>query len=122
MSKYHNVKVRTLDGVIHDSRREATRWNQLRLLEKGGYITNIRRQVRFVLIPAQYEASTVGRRGGIKRGKLLERECAYVADFVYTDLKTNEIVVEDTKGYRTKDYIIKRKLMLQVHNIKVKEV
>ena len=56
----------------------------------------------------------------MKKGKLLERECAYIADFVYTE--NGKIVVEDTKGLRTKDYIIKRKLMLYVHNIRVREV
>ena len=55
-------------------------------------------------------------------GKVVERECAYVADFVYHDAHTGELVVEDTKGVRTKDYVIKRKLMLSIYNIRIKEI
>jgi hypothetical protein len=75
--------------------------------------------VKFILIPAQYEPDTIGARGGVKRGKLLEREVSYVADFVYT--QDGKTIVEDTKGFKTKDYIIKRKLMLYVHGIRIKE-
>jgi hypothetical protein len=57
-----------------------------------------------------------------KEGKLLERKVVYVADFVYNDQRTCERVVEDTKGVKTKDYIIKRKLMLYIHHIKIKEI
>ena len=56
----------------------------------------------------------------MRRGKLLEREVSYVADFVYTE--NGKRIVEDTKGFKTKDYIIKRKLMLHVHGIRIKEV
>jgi hypothetical protein len=49
-----------------------------------------------------------------------ERRCVYVADFVYTE--DGKKVVEDTKGMRTKEYVIKRKLMLYIHHIKIKEV
>lgn len=55
-------------------------------------------------------------------GKVVERECSYIADFKYQDARTGEIVVEDTKGFKTKDYIIKRKLMLSVYQIKIKEI
>ena len=119
MSKYNNRKVRR-DGLTFDSKKEHKRYNELLLLEQAGEIKNIRRQVKFVLIPTQREPSQIGTRGGVKKGKLLERECAYIADFVYTE--NGKIVVEDTKGLRTKDYIIKRKLMLYVHNIRVREV
>ncbi len=71
-----------------------------------------------MLIPTQREPNIIGTRGGVKKGKLLERECSYIADFVY--IKNGKIVVEDTKGVRTKEYIIKRKLMLYVHNIRVR--
>ena len=119
MSKYNNRKVRR-DGLTFDSKKEHKRYNELLLLEQSGEIKNLRRQVKFVLIPTQREPSQIGTRGGVKKGKLLERECAYIADFVYTE--NGKIVVEDTKGLRTKDYIIKRKLMLYVHNIRVREV
>lgn len=125
------------DGMTFDSRKEYLRWCELSLLAKVGKITNLQRQVKFVLIPAQYEPDTIGKRGGKKRGKLIERECSYIADFVYSvPLHTNyeneeghivfadglETVVEDTKGFKTTDYIIKRKLMLHVHGIRINEI
>ena len=89
-------------------------------MQEKGEISNLQRQVKYLLIPAQREPNTIGPRGGIKKGKLLERECSYIADFVY-DMNGSK-VVEDTKGMRTTEYIIKRKLMLYVHKIKIKEV
>ena len=111
-----------MNGIEFDSKKEAKRFAELSLLETAGTISDLKRQVKYILIPAQREPDTVGARGGIKKGKVIEKECAYIADFVYTDLTLNETVVEDTKGFRTKDYIIKRKLMLHVHNIRIKEV
>lgn len=119
MTKYHSKKVE-LDGIIFDSRKEAKRYRELTLLEKAGEINDLQRQVKFVLIPTQREPDTIGKRGGTIKGKVLERECAYIADFVY--MENGERVVEDTKGYKTKEYTIKRKLMLYIHNIRVKEV
>ena len=81
------------------------------MLAKAGEITNLRRQVPYILIPAQRDNRT---------GKLLERECRYIADFVYSD--EGFTVVEDAKGMRTDVYKIKKKLMLQVHGIRVQEV
>lgn len=118
-SKYRSRKV-VKDGVTFDSQREYKRWSELVLLERAGQIRDLQRQVKFVLIPAQYEPDTVGVRGGVKRGRLLEREVSYVADFVYT--QDGKTVVEDSKGFKTKDYIIKRKLMLYHHSIQIKEV
>lgn len=120
-SKYKAHKT-IVDGIEFDSKKEAKRYTELRLLERAGAITDLKRQVRYILIPAQREPDSVGKRGGKIKGKLLERECSYVADFVYRDVETGEWVVEDTKGMRTTDYIIKRKLMLYVHGIKIKEV
>ena len=119
MSKYYSKKV-TVGGETFDSRKEYARYCELSILQRAGKIADLKRQVKFVLIPAQYEPDIVGVRGGVKRGKLIERECSYVADFVYTE--NGKQVVEDTKGFKTKDYIIKRKLMLWVHGIQVKEV
>lgn len=122
MSKYHSRKV-TVDGVTYDSMKEYRRFKELSLLERAGAIQNLKRQVKYVLIPAQREfTSEIDKKGNFKKGKLLERECAYIADFVYFDMSTCRMTVEDTKGYRTKDYIIKRKLMLWVHGIQIKEV
>jgi hypothetical protein len=127
MSKYHSRKI-TKDGVTFDSRKEYKRYCELSLLERGGAITELQRQVKFELIPAQYESFP---RYSDKTGKRLKdgRRCielavSYYADFVYIDAKTGEKIVEDTKGMptRTSDYIIKRKLMLWVHGIRIKEV
>ena len=95
------------------------------MLQRGGKIKDLQRQVKYELIPAQYETyERYGVKGDrLKDGKrLVEKSCDYVADFVYTDAETNQTVVEDTKGFRTKDYIIKRKLMLFVHKIRIKEI
>lgn len=120
MRKYGNKKA-LYGGAVYDSRKEARRAAELSLLEKAGEITDLQAQVKFVLIPSQREPDTVGKRGGIIKGKVIEKECAYYADFVYKD-KQGRRIVEDTKGFRTKDYIIKRKLMLYVHGIKIKEI
>ena len=80
----------------------------------------MRRQVKFLLIPSQFE-EVVDAKGKPKQ-KCIERPCVYVADFQYQDAHTGELTVEDTKGVRTKEYIIKRKLMLSVYNIRIKEI
>ena len=122
MRKYRNTKV-TVDGVTYDSKKEYRRFCELSLLEKAGEITDLRRQVEFELIPAQREPDTIGIRGGIKKGKLIERKVTYIADFVYTENGKN--VVEDVKSAATrkdKTYILKRKLLLYIHGIRIKEV
>lgn len=122
-SKYGAKKI-TVDGIEFDSKKEARRWQELKLLERSGQIYDLERQVKFVLIPAQREPDIIGARGGRKPGKLIERECAYIADFCYTIPGEIAItkVVEDTKGVKTPEYIIKRKLMLYIHGIRVREV
>lgn len=114
-SKYHAKKVK-IDGITFDSMKEARRWYELRLMEKSGAVEDLRRQVKYVLIPSQYEHSD---QTGRKKGKLLERECSYIADFVYT--QNGKQIVEDTKGFRTAEYKIKRKLMLYVYGIRIYE-
>lgn len=109
MSKYNSKKI-VVDGQKFDSKKEARRYQELLLLEKAGEIKNLSRQVKFVLIPSQRD----------ENGKVVERECSYKADFTYEEgIKT---VVEDVKGYRTKEYIIKRKLMLYQYGIRIREV
>ena len=120
-NKYGNRKI-AFDGQTFDSKKEMRHYTELLLLEKAGKITNLQRQVKFQLIPAQREPDTIGPKGGHKPGKLIEREVSYVADFVYTDLQTGQTVVVDTKGFRTKEYTIKRKMMLYIHGIRIKEV
>lgn len=109
--KYHNRKI-NYNGMVFDSVKELRRYKELELMVRAGAIRNLQRQVKFTLIPAQYEPDTFTKTGKPKKGKLIERACNYVADFVYVDTETDKTIVEDTKGYRTKDYIIKRKLML----------
>ena len=104
-NKYGNVRVATLDGIAHDSKKEARRWAQLNLLLKAGEIKDLRRQVKYELIPKQDG----------------ERACQYIADFVYFDCREGKEVVEDCKGKRTDVYIIKRKLMLWKYGIKILE-
>lgn len=123
-NKYYNIKTKTSDGSVFDSCKEAMRYNQLLLLLKAGEITDLKRQVEYELIPNQYETyerySKSGKR--LKDGtRVVERKVVYVADFVYKD-KSGAVIVEDTKGIRTKDYVLKRKLMLHVHGIKISEV
>lgn len=107
-NKYYSRKV-TIDGIKFDSQKEARRFRELCLLERAGQITDLQRQVKFELIPSQRI-----------EGKIVERACTYVADFVY--MENGKKVVEDTKGFKTKDYIIKRKLMLHINGIKIHEI
>ena len=121
-NKYQAIKC-TLNGIEFDSRKEARRYHELLILKRAGVIQNLKTQVRYTLIPSQYETfERYGKKGQkLKDGKrLLEKECSYVADFVYEE--DGKEIVEDTKGVKTKDYIIKRKLMLYIHGIRVKEV
>lgn len=118
MNKYHSEKI-TVDGETFDSKKEFRRWQELQLLEKAGQITDLRRQVLFELVPASREKPTIGPRGGVRPGKVIEKPVNYIADFVY--YKGGERIVEDTKGVRTADYIIKRKLMLYMHGIRISE-
>ena len=123
-NKYGSKKI-IVDGITFDSKKEARRFQELKLLEKAGEIKHLQRQVKYILIPAQREFTneiyTKGRnKGCFKKGKLLEREVAYIADFDYWE--NGKHIVEDTKGFKTKDYILKRKLMLFIHGIKIREV
>ena len=102
MSKYHSVKTKTADGITHDSRKEANRWCELLLLQRCGAISDLQRQVKFVLIPAQTETfPRYGKRGNrLADGeRIVEKECAYVADFVYTDAQGNPISFGVGKTY-----------------------
>ncbi len=110
MNKYNAKKI-SLGGQTFDSQHEFERWCELSLLQRGKAIAELQRQVKFELIPAQYED-----------GKLVERAVSYIADFTYFDKAQGKIIVEDAKGMKTKEYIIKRKLMLHVHGIRIREV
>lgn len=127
--KYGNRKT-SVDGKEFDSKKEAKRYQELRLLQWSGQIQNLQTQVKYVLIPTQREASfevykSGPNKGRRKPGKVIEHECSYVADFVY--IQDGETVVEDVKGYRDPasagyaKFVIKRKLMLERYGIRVKE-
>lgn len=107
-NKYHNNVTKTFDGNVHDSQKEATRWSELLILERAGLISDLKRQVKYELIPKQDG----------------ERAVFYVADFEY--IENGKKVVEDVKGYKEglayRVFVIKRKLMLYVYGIKVKEI
>ena len=124
-AKYGNRKI-IKDGQAFDSVKEARRWFELCLLEKAGEITDLRRQVEFPLLPSQREESTEvykrgENKGKPKPGKVIEKPVVYIADFVYKT-KEGKTVVEDTKGFKTKEYVLKRKMMLYFHKIKIREV
>jgi len=111
MSKYRNIRVGS-----NASKKEGWRAYELRTLANIKEISNLKEQVPFLLIPAQY-GMVDGKR------KCLERSTKYIADFTYNDSEGN-FIVEDTKSEATRkipSYVMKRKLMLQVHGIKIKE-
>lgn len=110
-NKYHARKWE-LDGMTFDSRKEARRWHELRFLLRAGVITDVQRQVPFELIPAQKDET----------GRVIERAVVYKADFAYRE--NGEYIVEDVKSEATKtrEYVIKRKLMLYRYGIRIREV
>lgn len=122
MRKYRNKKT-IVDGIVFDSKKEALRYGELSMLQRAGVISELELQKEYELIPAQYETfPRYGKNGQrLKDGKrCLEKPVKYKADFVYKE--NGSEVVEDTKGVKTKDYVIKRKMMLFFHNIKIREV
>lgn len=124
-NKYHAEKI-TVNGITFDSKKEARRYLELTALEQAGKIHDLRRQVKYLLIPEQREScaeryKSGPKKGQFKPGRVLERECAYYADYdYYTEDGTH--VVEDVKGMRTKEYRLKRKLLLYKYQIRISEV
>ena len=108
LSKYHARKT-VVDGITFDSKKEAKRYGELRLLQRAGAIMGLQRQVRYELIPA-FDA-----------GGKHYRPTSYVADFVYTDCKTGTEVVEDCKGYRTDVYRLKAKMFAHKYGVSIRE-
>ena len=98
MSKYHSIKARCEQNHVHDSKKEARRCNDLNLLEKAGKIKWLKQQPIFSL-----QAKFRWRGKGI-------RAITYRADFSYFDIESKMFTVEDTKGYRTELYQLKKKL------------
>ena len=113
----------------YKSVREAERARVLHLLEKAGKIKDLQEEVRFELIPAIGQATDGtlveiynGEESKKKGLRCIQRKCEYFADFAYIDTETGKYIVEDAKGWAMEDYKIKKKLMLWVHGIRVKEV
>lgn len=110
MKNKYGARRGVVAGKKFDSTAESRRFAELSRLQRLGVITDLRRQMPYELIPAQYD----------EEGKILERAVTYKADFTYE--RDGALVVEDVKGVRTKDFVIKRKLMLYVHKIKLVEI
>ena len=105
-SKYHAKKT-VVDDIAFDSRREADRYIVLKGMEEDGTIEDLRRQVRYELVPA-FDVD----------GKHY-RPVYYVADFVY--VRDGKEVVEDVKGMRTDVYKLKSKLFARRYGMSIKE-
>ena len=118
-----------VDGIQFDSIKEARRYEELKLLQRAGQITDLQLQKEFELIPAQYETfpryGKTGKR--LQDGKrCIEKSCVYKADFAY--IQNGQQIVEDVKGYRDPasaayaKFVIKRKLLLWQYGIRIKEI
>lgn len=107
MSKYRNKKVE-YKGIRFDSKKEYIRYLVLEDMQRKGEISGLQVQVPFVLVPP-FHLNNIKYKG-----------IRYIADFVYK--KDGKVIVEDTKGYRTDVYKIKRKLMAYMHKIEIKEI
>lgn len=117
--KYRNKKV-TIDGITFDSKKEGQRYQTLSTWQRCGVIKDLVLQKEFELLPSQKLKTPRKQPSG--RYQRSEQAVSYLADFCYTDIKTGRFVVEDTKGVKTADYVIKRKLMKYIHGIEVVEI
>lgn len=108
--KYNAEKV-VIDGMTFDSRREAKRWSDLKILERAGKIEHLCRQVTYNLVCGV-------KLHGAKRARPAIR---YIADFVYQD-DDGYVVIEDAKGFDTSEARLKRHLMLALRGLEVRLV
>lgn len=132
-TKLNNQSI-TIDGIEFDSKKEGHRYCELKLLQRTGQISDLELQKRYELIPAQYETVETGEyyKVGAKKGQpktkrvCIEQSVVYIADFVYQE--NGQTVVEDVKGFRDTSsatyakFVLKRKMMLWIHGIRIKEV
>lgn len=109
MNKFKAVAIDTKDGHFH-SMGEYARWEDLKLLEKAGFISGLKRQFKIELAPKRK-----------KEDGTTEHAVNYIADFHYLDNKTNEWVTEDFKGYKTKEYKVKKAWLFDKYGIEIKE-
>lgn len=109
-NKYENKKV-TVDGIKFDSQLEANRYCELKILQRAGQIKDLRRQISFELQP-----------GYKKNGRHIQ-SINYIADFVYYDVNKKKFIVEDTKGYKTEIYKLKKKILEYVYpDVEITEI
>lgn len=113
-NKYKNIKTNQ-NGIKFDSKKEARIYAEYEMLEKCGEITDLQRQVKYELIPAQYMIVD-------GKNKCIERACVYWADIVFKDGKETIVIDVKSPATRTDSYIIKRKLMLYKYGIQIKEI
>ena len=132
-TKLNNRSV-VIDGIEFDSKKEGNRYCELKLLQRAGKISELEWQKRYELIPAQYETVETGEyyKVGAKKGQsktkqvCVEQSVVYIADFVYQ--KNGQTVVEDVKGFRDPasatyaKFVLKRKMMLWIHGIRITEI
>lgn len=105
MNKYRNIKTE-VDGILFDSKKEAKRYKELKLLERAGEISSLILQPKYTF-PVKYDSG---------------RFIIYKADFQYLDKATHSQIVEDVKGMKTDVYKIKKAMMKHFHNIEVQEI
>ena len=108
INKYHNKKCKYKD-MTFDSLKEMQYYKKLELLQNFGKISELKRQVEFVLIET------------FKLDDETYRKTKYIADFTYKD-ENGKYHVVDTKGFKTKEYLLKKKLMAWKYGIKIEEV
>ena len=122
MRKYHNKKTE-VDGILFDSRKEADYYIKLKARLRTGQISNLQLQVPFELLPSIWkdELKHLKTKDKIVR-KCMQKAVNYIADFVYTDNSTGAEVVVDVKGVKTKEYRLKKKMMLALKGIEITEV
>ena len=132
-TKLNNQSV-VIDGIEFDSIKEGNRYCELKLLQRAGAISDLELQKRYELIPAQYETVETGEyyKVGAKKGQpktkkvCIEQSVCYIADFVYQE--KGQTVVEDVKGFRDPSsatyakFVLKRKMMLWLHGIRIREI
>jgi hypothetical protein len=108
--KYHNTKVK-IDGVVFDSKLEGIRYRELKLLEKQGLIKDLVLQPSYTLIPS------------FKKNSKTYRKASYKADFSYYDNELGKTIIEDTKGFKTDVYKLKKKLFeYNYPNLTIREI
>jgi hypothetical protein len=124
MRNKFNARKIEVDGIVFDSKRESRRYQQLKALEQAGEISDLELQKPFELIPNICEPDTVGARGGVKKGKVIQRKTVYIADFVYK--RDGKTIVEDAKGCRYgaayQVFKLKKKIFFWQTGIEIQEV